>query len=240
LAATASRSVNARPPAGAPLPRPAGADADGWRGAAETFAALEAAGVSFAPWQLAQTPDAAVGAAVALGFPVVLKAVRPGLVHKSDAGGVRTGVAAEATVRETVADFERRLGPGATLLQKQVEPGVELVIGAVRDPQFGPVVLFGLGGVWVEILDDVALRVAPFDETEARGMLDELRAQALLDGARGRPPVDRAAVARLLAGVSAWIARAPWLASLDVNPIIAGGSGLVAVDARIRLTPEGS
>lgn len=240
LAATAARPVHARPPAGTPLPRPAGADGDGWLGPAETFGALEAAGIRFAPWRIARSGADAARAAEEFGYPVVLKAVRPGLVHKSDAGGVRVGLAGAGEVREAVNDFERRLGPGDVLVQRQVPAGVELVIGAVRDPQFGPVVLFGLGGVWVEVLDDVALRVAPFDEGEARAMLGELRAQALLDGARGRAPVDRDALARLVANVSGWIARAPWLASLDVNPVIAAGAQLTAVDARVRLVPEGT
>jgi acetyltransferase len=237
IAACGARAVNPRPAAGAALPRPAGAGADGWLPPAETFATLEAAGLTFAAWRLAATADDAAGAAAELGFPVVLKAVRPDLVHKSDAGGVRVGLADAEAVRATVADFAARLGPGPVLVQKQVAPGVELVIGAVVDPQFGPVVLFGLGGVFVEVLDDVALRVAPFDENEAHTMLGELRGQALLDGARGRAPVERATLAALLSRVSLWVARAPWLASLDVNPIVATGAELTAVDARVRVAP---
>ena len=219
----------------APVPRPAGADADGWLAPAQTFAALAEAGVAFAAWRCADDVEDAVSAAAELRFPVVLKAVRPGMVHKSDAGGVRIGVATAAAVRGVLADFEARLGPGPVLVQQQISGGVELVIGAVRDPQFGPIVICGLGGVWVEVLDDVALRVAPFDEHEALAALGELRAQALLDGARGNPPVDRAALARLLASISAWVARAPWLTSLDINPIIANGARLTAVDARLRI-----
>jgi len=105
----------------------------------------------------------------------------------------------------------------------------------MRDPQFGPAVLFGLGGIWIEALDDVAVRIAPFTEEEARSMFDELRGRTLLDGARGRPGVDRAALARLLATLSKWIARAPWLMELDINPIIADGTTLTAVDARLRI-----
>ena len=92
-----------------------------------------------------------------------------------------------------------------------------------------------LGGIWIEALDDVAVRIAPFTEEEAASMFDELRGRALLDGARGRPGVNRAAIAHLLASLSQWIARAPWLAELDLNPIIASGSNLIAVDARLRI-----
>jgi acetyltransferase len=160
-------------------------------------------------------------------------------VHKSEARAVRTGVASDDDVRDVLLDFERRLGPGPALVQKQIGGSLELVIGAKRDPQFGPVVVFGLGGVWVEALDDVAVRLAPFGEEEAHAMLAELRAAKLLDGARGRAPVDRGALARMLAAASRWIARAPWLAELDVNPIIADGAGFCAVDARVRVAaPE--
>ena len=121
------------------------------------------------------------------------------------------------------------------MVQRQAAPGLELVIGAKRDPHFGPAVLFGVGGIWIEAFDDIAVRIAPFAAPEAASMFDELRARALLDGARGRAGVDRAALADLLASLSQWIARAPWLAELDLNPIIAGGSGFMAVDARLRI-----
>ena len=109
------------------------------------------------------------------------------------------------------------------------------MVGATRDQHFGPAVLLGFGGIWIEALDDIAVRIAPFTEEEAASMFDELRGRALLDGARGRPGVNRAALAHLLASLSQWIARAPWLAELDLNPITASGSNLIAVDARLRI-----
>jgi hypothetical protein len=109
------------------------------------------------------------------------------------------------------------------------------MIGARRDPTFGPIVMVGLGGVWVEALKDVALRLAPFDEDEARSMLDDLRGRSLISGARGRPAADVGALARLAAGLSRWAAGADWLAELDLNPIIANADGLVIVDARMRV-----
>ena len=156
-------------------------------------------------------------------------------MHKSEAGAVTVGITDGAQARATACDFETRLGPGPVLVQRQLPSGLELVIGAKRDPRFGPAMLFGLGGIWIEALDDVAVRIAPFTEQEAASMFDDLRGRALLDGVRGRPPVDRTALARLLAALSQWIARAPWLAELDLNPIIVTGSSLFAVDARLKV-----
>jgi hypothetical protein len=121
-------------------------------------------------------------AAVKMQFPVVLKAERPKLTHKSDAGAVRLGLTDGAAVAEAFEDFSRRLGAGPALLQRQAGPGAELILGARRDPLFGPMVMAGLGGVWTEILDDVALRLAPIEPDEARTMLDELRGRKLLAG----------------------------------------------------------
>ncbi|GAC1309452.1 MAG: acetate--CoA ligase [Vulcanimicrobiaceae bacterium] len=240
LAATLARDVWPRPVPETALPRPEGRDADGWLAPDAAFASVSAAGIPCAPWRLVAAPAsvaAVVCAARELGFPVVLKAVRPALVHKSEAGAVRTGVSNDDDVRAVLLDFERRLGPGPTLVQKQIGRGLELVIGAKRDPQFGPIVLFGLGGVWVEALDDVALRLAPFGDEEANAAIGELRAAKLLDGARGHEPVDRGRLAAMLATASRWIARAPWLLELDVNPIVVRGTEFCAVDARVRVTP---
>ena len=226
--------VHAKPCAGPPMPMPATTDAEGWVDPETTFRLLTAAGVSFATWRIADGANAVVAAAD-VGFPCVLKAIRPALLHKSEAGAVKIGIADAAQTLEVVRDFENRLGPGPILVQRQAALGLELVVGATRDPHFGPAVLFGLGGIWIEALDDVAVRIAPFTEEEAASMFDELRGRALLDGARGRPGVNRAALAHLLASLSQWIARAPWLAELDLNPIIASGSNLIAVDARLRI-----
>lgn len=216
------------------MPMPATTDAEGWVDPETTFRLLTAAGVSFATWRIADGANAVVAAAD-VGFPCVLKAIRPALLHKSEAGAVKIGIADAAQTLEVVRDLENRLGPGPILVQRQAALGLELVVGATRDPHFGPAVLFGLGGIWIEALDDVAVRIAPFTEEEAASMFDELRGRALLDGARGRPRVNRAAIAHLLASLSQWIARAPWLAELDLNPIIASGSNLIAVDARLRI-----
>ena len=208
---------------------------DGWLPTAAVFAALEKENLPLAPWRIAESAPQASAAADELGFPVVMKSERAGLVHKSDAGGVVLGLGDRDAVETTFAQFEQRLGPGPVLIQAQADPGIELIVGGHRDPQFGPVVLFGLGGVWVEALQDVALRLAPVGEAEARGMIARLKGHALLDGLRGTPAVDRAALAALIARVSAWFAASPWADELDINPLIAGPMGLTIVDARIRL-----
>ncbi len=235
LAATRERPIHARPQSLPPLPLPSRAAEDGWLAPASAVACLEEAGIVCAPWRIVEDVDEAIAAARELGYPVVLKAVRDDLLHKSDAGAVRLGIATDAAVRDALNDFERRLGSGATLVQKQIGKGLELVAGCVRDPHFGPVVLFGLGGVWIEALDDVVLRLAPFGEDEARAMISELRAAKVLAGVRGGQGVDGDALARLLAALSQFVARAPWLAELDLNPIVARGTELIAVDARIRI-----
>ena len=117
---------------------------------------------------------------------------------------MRLGLTNGAAVAEAFEDFLRRLGAGPALLQQQAKPGVELVVGARRDPLFGPIVMAGLGGVWIEALNDVALRVAPIDDDEAQSMLDELKGRKLFAGFRGRPPIDLARLARLIADLSQW------------------------------------
>jgi acyl-CoA synthetase (NDP forming) len=120
-------------------------------------------------------------------------------------------------------------------VQRMAAAGVELVLGAHRDPQWGPVILFGLGGIAVEVLKDVSMRVAPFDEAEATRMLGEIRARALLEGARGQAPVDKPALARALVGLSKLMLSRPDIVSLDLNPVFAYPSGVLAVDARVEL-----
>ncbi len=235
VAKSRALTVQTVPPAGPPLPAPKTADAAGWIESDTTFRLLTGAGVSFAAWRIVDDASAAEGAAADVGFPCVLKAIRPALLHKSEAGAVKIGIANAAQAHEVASEFEKRLGPGQVLIQRQATPGLELAVGATRDPHFGAAVLFGLGGIWIEALDDVAVRIAPFTEEEATSMFDELRGRTLLGGARGRPGVDRAALARLLATLSKWIARVPWLMELDINPIIANGSTFTAVDARLRI-----
>jgi acetyltransferase len=126
-------------------------------------------------------------------------------------------------------------GPVRVLLTPMIRGGVETVVGAFRDEQFGPVVMFGLGGIFVEALDDVVFRVAPVDEAEARRMIGELRAHRLLEGPRGRPPADLGALARVIAGVSRLVAERAEIAELDLNPVFALPAGAAVADARVVL-----
>ncbi len=238
MASSRTLPVHAAPRSGAPLPRPAASgstDAQGWLAPDAAMTQIAAAGVPVMSWRVAATVDEAAAHADALGYPIVVKAIRAEVIHKSEAGAVRLGLGDRAAVRDAARSLRSDLGPGPLLVQRQTAPGLEVVIGAVRDPVFGPLIVAGLGGIWVEALDDVALRVAPIGVAEARSMLAELQGQALLDGGRGRPPVDRASLARIIARVSAWVARAPWLAELDINPLIVTPDGPLAVDARIRI-----
>jgi acyl-CoA synthetase (NDP forming) len=237
LAATVSRPF--RPPARLsarePIPQPAAVDDAGWVTSAAAFSLLQQAGFPVARWALITDPAETAMAAAKMQFPVVLKAERPKLKHKSDAGAVRLGPTDGAAVAEAFEDFSRRLGAGPALLQRQAGPGAELILGARRDPLFGPMVMAGLGGVWTEILDDVALRLAPIEAEEARTMLDELKGQKVLSGFRGCPPIDVAGFARLIAGLSQWFCAATWLGELDLNPVIADGDGFTIVDVRMRV-----
>lgn len=238
LALTASPpTIGAKVPVPPPLDCPPVPPFEGgWLPSGIAFQLLTEAGLPVAPWLLAGSREAAAAAAAKLGLPVVLKAERSGLIHKSESGGVRLGLTNMEAVGRAYDDVATRLDSPQVLLQCQVRPGIELALGARRDATFGPVVMAGFGGIWVEALGDVALRLAPFDETEALSMLGALRGGPLLNGLRGQPAVDRAALARLIAALSKWVAAAPWLAELDVNPVIANADGLIIVDVRMRVS----
>jgi acyl-CoA synthetase (NDP forming) len=177
--------------------------------------------------------DTAAVAADRLGYPAVVKVDHPELVHKSDAGGVRLNLTSSADVRQAAIEMFALAHEAAVLVQHQHE-GVELVIGGVRDPEFGPVVLAGIGGVLVEARRDVQLAIAPVDEAHALVMLRSLRGASIFDGHRGTPAVQLEAVADVIVRVSELMADNPDLAELDLNPVLADETGCVAVDWRIR------
>lgn len=205
---------------------------------ADAGKALAAFGVPLVATLMAKDADAAATAAAALGYPVALKIESADLPHKTEAGGVRLGLEDAQAVRAAAAEIlasARAFKPDARIagvaVQAMAPPGVEVVVGLKRDPVFGMVVMAGLGGIFVEVLKDVSFRAAPIDEAEALRMLDELKGAKVLAGARGRPAADRAALARLIAAVSRFgAAHADRLAELDLNPVIAGPGGAVAVD----------
>lgn len=227
----------------APRPEigPAPALPSGTIGEIEALAILRRAGLTTVDERLVQSGAAAAEAARALGFPVVLKVVAPEIVHKSDVGGVALNVASAADAAEAYAAILKRVGaaaPDATvegcLVAPMIGDGVETILGVQHDPIFGPVVMFGLGGVFVEVLRDVTFRVAPFDQAEAHRMIREIKAYRVLEGVRGQPPADIDALARALSQLSLFAAAAgDRLATLDVNPFLvrAEGAGAVALDA---------
>jgi acetyltransferase len=232
----ACRDIEARPPPPpeAPLPVPDQIGPGGWLPLDAALAWLAAARLPVAPYRVVGDADEAAEVADSVGATVVLKAIRPGVVHKTEAGALRLGLRGPDAVRAAA----RELGPGPLLVQAQAPAGVELLVGAVRDARFGPVVVVGLGGVFAEALGDVARRLAPFDAAEADDAWSELRGAAVLEGWRGGPPVDRRVLSSVTARVSALVARAPWLRELDLNPIIAGTWGAIIVDARVRVAQE--
>ncbi|VTU26335.1 acetyl coenzyme A synthetase (ADP forming), alpha domain [Variovorax sp. PBS-H4] len=207
---------------------------------------LLAAGVPMAPVALAHGEDQAVALWRAAGGPVALKIESPDITHKTEVGGVLLKLDDEAAVRQGFTTLMQRAAaaePAARLhgvvVQGMAQGHVELVVGVQRDPVFGMVVMVGTGGVLVEVLKDVAFRRAPFDDAEALRMLGELRMGALLDGVRGQQAVDRNAIAQMLAGLSRWAAAMqPRLAELDLNPVLVGADGPVAVDCVMVLRDQ--
>ncbi|MDH4150749.1 MAG: acetate--CoA ligase family protein [Betaproteobacteria bacterium] len=206
-------------------------------------ALLQSFGVQTAAARLASTVDEAVTAAQALGYPVVMKIESPDILHKTEAQGVALNLKDEAAVRAAYQTLTANAGRykadariAGVLVQAMAQGDVELVIGLKRDSTFGPVVMVGLGGVLIEVFKDVVFRAAPVTEAEALRMLDELKSRVMLDGVRGRPPVDKAALARMISAVSCFGAAAgPRLAELDLNPVLAGPKGVVAVDWLMQL-----
>jgi len=188
-------------------------------------------GVPVVPSERASSLEDAIAAAERIGFPVVLKTAVPGVLHKSDVGGVRVGIDDSPSLENEYEDLERHLGSEVTVA-KMAPRGVEVALGIVRDAQFGPLVLVAAGGVLVEVLHDRRLALPPIDEVRARSLIDRLRIRPLLDGVRGQPAIDVGALARAVVGLS-WLAHdlGEHLEELDANPVICSPGGCVAVDA---------
>ena len=193
---------------------------------------LVASGITVIDTVCCRSAASAAAAAECLGYPVVAKVDHPDLVHKSDAGGVRLGLGSGAEVAEAAAEL-LELAAGASVLVQRQHRGVELLVGGVRDPEFGAMVVAGLGGVLVETQRDVQLAVAPVDTDQARAMLSSLRGAAILGGLRGSPPVHLGFVAETIVAVGDLMVAHPEIAELDLNPVLAGPAGCVAVDWRI-------
>ena len=203
---------------------------------------LRRAGIPVIETRFVKTKRAAIEAAKEIGFPVVMKIVSPDISHKSDTGGVRLGLTNATQVgkayREIIETVKAKM-PQAKIegitVQKMATPGVEVIIGMNQDDQFGPVMMFGLGGILVEILKDVSFRIIPLERKDAAAMIREIKGYRLLKGVRGQPPADIKALEKLLLNVSDFIENNPQVKELDLNPVIVSPEGVTALDARIVL-----
>ncbi|HTL83690.1 MAG TPA: GNAT family N-acetyltransferase [Acidimicrobiia bacterium] len=196
-------------------------------------------GINVAASRLVADADGAARAADELGYPVVLKAGSPAIVHKTDVGGVALGLANAEAVRDAYATMAARLGDdmGGAIVQATVAPGVETIVGVTQDPSFGPLVLFGLGGVTAELLADRALRIVPLTDEDAKRLVRSLRGSPLLFGYRGRPSVDVTALEALLLRVGRLADELPEITEMDLNPVVVSEGGAVAVDIKMRCAP---
>jgi len=194
---------------------------------------------------LAATADEAVDMAKKIGQEVVLKIVSPDILHKSDAGGVKIKLRTGKQIRNGFGEImknARQFDPKADIRGVLVSPmaaqGVEVIIGTKYDDQFGPVIMYGLGGIMVEILKDVSFRVLPITPTDARKMIEQTKSYPILNGARGKPPLDKQALRKLLMLCSELVEAYPEILEMDLNPVIVYEKGLSIVDARVILKPE--
>lgn len=213
-------------------------------GDAEARLILQAYGLRIPHSEIGATPEQAVEIAAKIGYPVVLKIASPDILHKTDVGGVKVGLSDQEAVVdafELMVYRAQRYVPDARiwgcLVQEMVPPGLEVLVGMNRDPQFGPLITFGLGGIYVETLKDVTFRVAPFSTQEAATMLTEIRAYALLDGVRGQPAVDKSAIIDTLLRIGQLVQDFPEILELDINPLMVyrQGQGAIAIDMRLVL-----
>lgn len=201
---------------------------------------LRAYGIPYADHDVAHNAQEASDVAARLGYPVVLKIVSPDVLHKSDVGGVIVGLGDArcvteayerigASVRERVPDADVQ----GMLVCRQAPAGLEVIVGALNDAMFGPTVMFGLGGIFAEILKDVTFRVAPLERRDAQEMIQEIRGYPLLEGVRGQPGYDVEALVELLLAVSRMVTERPEIEELDLNPVRLFEQGLMALDVRI-------
>ncbi|MGM0604423.1 MAG: acetate--CoA ligase family protein [Halobacteriota archaeon] len=212
----------------------------------EAMGLLDAYGISIPHGEIVDDPDDARSVAASIDGPVVMKIVSPDILHKSDIGGVKVGVEIEAVADayEDLITRARNYQPEADVLGVQIQElidldaGVETIVGMNRDPQFGPLVMFGLGGIFVEVLEDTTFRVAPVSESEATAMTAEINAAPLLRGARGRDPVDVDGIVETIQRLSQLVSDFPAIVELDINPLVALPDGVEAVDIRLTVDPE--
>jgi acyl-CoA synthetase (NDP forming) len=203
---------------------------------------LKQAGISVVETKLAETQTEAVLLSRKIGFPVALKIASPDVIHKSDSGGVKLSLSNTTEVRKAYEEIFKKVKkhyPHAVIhglsVQKMVRPGTEVIVGTSKDPQFGPVIMFGLGGIFVELLKDVSFRVIPVDRRDAQEMIEEIKGYPLLQGFRGTEPASISAIVEIILKISRLVEDNPQIKELELNPVFAYRDKAVAVDARIIL-----
>ncbi|MEM3383087.1 MAG: acetate--CoA ligase family protein [Nitrososphaerales archaeon] len=211
--------------------------------APEAMVMLSIMGISMPSFCLANSIEEAQEIAEALGYPVALKIVSPDIIHKSDVGGVKLNLLNKDQVSENFKEIQKNVREKAPkarifgiMVQKMVPSATEVVIGALRDKQFGPVIMFGLGGIFIEIIKDVSFRIAPLNKDDALEMIKEIKGYPLLLGYRGSPKLDINAVADTIVKISELMMKVDEIDQLDLNPILVYTSGLMVVDARVILS----
>lgn len=203
---------------------------------------LGEAGINCTDTRLAATKDEAVAISEELGYPIVLKISSVDITHKSDAGGVKVNLADKSAVEKAYDEIMASctaMHPDANIegvaVQGMAKAGTEVIIGMTKDPSFGPVLMFGLGGIFVEVLKDVAFRIVPLEKNDAAEMIGEIKGKKLLEGYRGQDPADIPFLEDMLLRLSALVDRTEGIAEIDMNPVFAYKQGAVVVDARIIL-----
>jgi acyl-CoA synthetase (NDP forming) len=205
----------------------------------EAWAVIKTAGIPVIPALPANSEDEAVELAEKLGFPVVLKVRSALITHKTEIGGVKLGLtdgtAVRAAYREILAAAAKTDRQAGIIVQPMARPGVELILGYIRDKQFGPVVIFGLGGTLVELLEDTAFRLAPVEFLEAKKMILQIRGSKLLTGFRGSPPADLEQLQDMIVALGKLGLENPQIEQMDLNPVVARADGALALDSRVKL-----
>ena len=203
---------------------------------------LKQAGIPVVETKLAKTQKEAVSLSQKMSFPVVLKIVSPDVIHKSDSGGVKLSINSVTEVKKAYDEILKKVKkqyPDAVIhgvsVQKMTQPGTEVIVGTSKDPQFGPVIMFGLGGIFVELLKDVSFRVIPVEQRDAQEMIKEIKGYPLLQGFRGKEPANISVLVEIILKISKLMEENPQIKELELNPIFAYRNKAVAVDARIIL-----
>ena len=203
---------------------------------------LKQAGIPVVETKLAKTQKEAVSLSQKMSFPVALKIVSPDVIHKSDSGGVKLSLNNVTEVKKAYDEILKKVKkqyPDAVIhgvsVQKMIRPGTEVIVGTSKDPQFGPVIMFGLGGIFVELLKDVSFRVIPVEQRDAQEMIKEIKGYPLLQGFRGKEPASLSVLVEIILKISKLMEENPQIKELELNPIFAYRNKAVAVDARIIL-----